>query len=155
MLLSRWCTGGWMNRASASSARSARSRRLGAATVEFACVAPLLFSLVLGMIEFGRVMMVQESLTNAAREGARTAVLPGRTTSDAQTAVSNCLTNAGISGANPATVTPDPSTANPGDAITVTASVPFSQVTWLPGTLFMKNVTLSASAVMRKEFDTR
>src|SRR5947209_283568 len=58
------------------------NRRWGAAAVEFAIVAPLLVSLVLGLIEFGRVLMVEQILTNAAREGCRTAVLDGSTTSD-------------------------------------------------------------------------
>ena len=44
----------------------------GAAAVEFALILPVLLLLVLGLIEFGRVYNVQISLTNAAREGART-----------------------------------------------------------------------------------
>lgn len=44
----------------------------GAAAVEFALVLPVLVLLVLGLIEFSRVFNVQISITNAAREGART-----------------------------------------------------------------------------------
>lgn len=44
----------------------------GAAAVEFALVLPVLILLVLGVIEFSRVYNVQISLSNAAREGART-----------------------------------------------------------------------------------
>ncbi len=43
--------------------------------VEFAIVAPIFFLLIFGMIEFGRVVMVQQLLTNASREGARLGVL--------------------------------------------------------------------------------
>jgi Flp pilus assembly protein TadG len=44
----------------------------GAAAVEFALILPILILLVLGLIEFSRVYNIQISLSNAAREGART-----------------------------------------------------------------------------------
>lgn len=43
----------------------------GAAAVEFALLVPVLIILVLGIIEFGRAYNVQSTLSNAAREGAR------------------------------------------------------------------------------------
>ena len=60
---------------------SNRKTRRAAAVVEFAVVAPVLFLLVFGMIEFGRMVMVQQVLTNASREGARVGILDGSTTS--------------------------------------------------------------------------
>jgi Flp pilus assembly protein TadG len=47
-----------------------RARR-GVAAVEMAMVAPLLMSLLLGLWEVGRYVMVQDVLDSAAREGAR------------------------------------------------------------------------------------
>ena len=44
------------------------------------------------------MMMVQEILVNAAREGARAAVLPGETDAQVTTTVTNYMTAAGISG---------------------------------------------------------
>lgn len=43
----------------------------GAAAVEFALVVPLLILLAFGIIEFGRMYNLQNSLTSAAREGVR------------------------------------------------------------------------------------
>lgn len=43
----------------------------GAVAVEFAIVLPVLLTLVLGIMEFGRAYNAQISLTNAAREGVR------------------------------------------------------------------------------------
>ena len=60
--------------------------------VEFALVAPVFFLLVFGMIEYGRMVMVQQILTNASREGARLAVLDGITTGNVTAAVSDYLT---------------------------------------------------------------
>jgi Flp pilus assembly protein TadG len=49
----------------------------GAQLVEFALVLPLLLLVVLGIAEFGFIFQRYEVITNAAREGARMAVLPG------------------------------------------------------------------------------
>ena len=50
--------------------------------VEFALVLPMLLLVVLGIAEFGFIFQRYEVVTNAAREGARMAVLPGYTTTD-------------------------------------------------------------------------
>ncbi len=43
----------------------------GTAAVEFAIIAPLLFVLVFGIIEFGAMLYNQSVITNASREAAR------------------------------------------------------------------------------------
>jgi Flp pilus assembly protein TadG len=57
--------------ATAASRPRRRSAQDGAAAVEFALLAPLLMLLVLGVINFGIAFNVQETLTQAAREGVR------------------------------------------------------------------------------------
>ena len=59
----------------------------GAQLVEFALVLPLLLLVVLGIAEFGFIFQRYEVVTNAAREGARMAVLPGYNTVPAQDAI--------------------------------------------------------------------
>ena len=49
------------------------TRRRGAAAVEFALVLPVLVILMVGLWEAGRIIQVQQILSNAAREGARVA----------------------------------------------------------------------------------
>lgn len=51
--------------------RTSGQRRRGVAAVEFAAVLPLLLLLLLGIWELGRIIQVQISLNNAARDGAR------------------------------------------------------------------------------------
>jgi Flp pilus assembly protein TadG len=131
--------------------RSYRKIRLGAATVEFAVVVPVFFILVFGMIEFGRMVMVQQVLTNASREGARQAVLDGATTAEVTSSVTSYLTSGSISGATIAVSPNPPSNAAFGDPVTVTVSVPFSQVSWLPSPMFLGGKTLTATTVMRRE----
>ena len=49
----------------------------GAALLEVALTLPLLLLVATGIFEFGRAYQTWQILTNAAREGARVAVLPG------------------------------------------------------------------------------
>jgi Flp pilus assembly protein TadG len=53
-----------------------RSER-GAELVEFALVTPLMLVLIGGIVDFARLFQSYEVVTNAAREGARLAALPG------------------------------------------------------------------------------
>jgi Flp pilus assembly protein TadG len=61
-----------MNRPPASG-RKRRDR--GSAAVEFALVLPVLLLIVFGIIDFGRLLSAQITLTGAAREGVRLAAL--------------------------------------------------------------------------------
>jgi Flp pilus assembly protein TadG len=131
--------------------RSCRRNRRGAAVVEFAIVAPVFFLLVFGMIEYGRMVMVQQVITNASREGARVAVLDGATASDVQTKVSSYLSSAKISGQTTTIDPSNPSSAGYGAPVTVTVSVGFNQVSWLPAPFFLGGKTLTATSVMRRE----
>ncbi|HTM54667.1 MAG TPA: TadE/TadG family type IV pilus assembly protein [Pirellulales bacterium] len=131
--------------------RPLRDRRRGTAAVEFALVAPLFVLLVFGMIEYGRMVMVQQLLVNAAREGARVGVLDGSTQTSVTTAVNNYLSPAGITTATVTVVPSTPSSAAATAPVTVTVSVPFNNVSWLPSPMYLGGKTLSFSAVMRRE----
>ncbi|HJT33266.1 MAG TPA: TadE/TadG family type IV pilus assembly protein [Pirellulales bacterium] len=125
--------------------------RRGAAAVEFAFVAPAFFLVVLGVIEFTRAMMVEELLTNAAHEGARAGVLDGAQDTDVDNAVNNYLSAAGISGATTA-VSPDPPSSAPyGQSVTVTVTIPYKSVSWLPVPKYLGSTTLKAVSIMRRE----
>jgi Flp pilus assembly protein TadG len=53
------------------------SKTRGQALVEFALILPWLLLLFFGIIEFGRLILAYEELNNAAREGARYAIVHG------------------------------------------------------------------------------
>lgn len=57
--------------------RRNRQRPAGQALVEFALVAPLFFLLLFAIIDFGRYVYYVQILNNAAREGARYAIVHG------------------------------------------------------------------------------
>jgi Flp pilus assembly protein TadG len=145
------------------------ARRRGAATVEFAVVVPILLLFILGIIEIGRLVMVAQVDTNAAREAARYASQGAANTSTIDTYTRNYLTSAGINGAaagqdSAVTVTVeaqangtwaatnDPSTLPSGTPIKVTVSSNFNQQSWLPTRFFVGNNTqVQGVAIMRKE----
>ncbi len=127
-------------------------KQRGAAAVEFAVVAPIFVLLLFGMIEYGRMVMVQQMLTNATREGARRAVLDGTTLAEVKTTVQDYLTSGNITVYdNEITVTPDPSAAANGDPVTVSMTVPFSRVSWLPSPMYLGSANMTATSVMRRE----
>ncbi len=140
--------------------RICRRNRAGAAAVEFAIVAPLFFLFVFGIIEFGRMVMVQQVITNASREAARVAVLDGATESQVGTVVNDYLDGAGIdtavSDVSITAIRQDGTTTSLadsgfGDAINVTVGVPFDEVSWLPTPIFIRGVVLRAATIMRRE----
>ena len=58
-----------------ASRRALRADTRGQALVEFALIVPLFLLLVFGVWEFGRAWQVYQTLTDAAREGGRAAVV--------------------------------------------------------------------------------
>jgi len=133
--------------------RRVRRTRRGAAAVEFAVIAPLLFAVVLGLVEFGRAIMVQQTLVSAARESCRVAVLAGTTKQDVTDRATASLNAAGIS-VFTITMNPDPpSSAAEGSPVTVTIQVSFNNVTWLPVPIYLGGKNLTASSVMRREWN--
>jgi hypothetical protein len=112
------------------------------------------------MIEYGRMVMVQQMLTNAAREGARRAVLEGTTESEVRTVIENYLKPAGIPVGTGDIVfqVGDPPAAGSlasaefGDPIHITVGVDFGSVSWLPSPMYLSSGTrMTATSVMRKE----
>jgi Flp pilus assembly protein TadG len=106
-----------------SSRRGARDR--GAAAVEFALVFPLLLLIVFGIIDFGRALNTQITLTQAAREGAALDAV-----GDAQGTVITGTQNA-ATGLNPVSVdvVTCPAGVDPSANATVTVTYQFSFIT--------------------------
>ena len=103
----------------------------GQAIVEFALVAPIFLLLVFGVVEFGRAWNVYQTLTDAAREGARTAVVANSpvTLDTVAYRINTNLFAAGLDTAS-ATKTVTGFRAGTGTPATVTISYPY-QLRWL------------------------
>lgn len=131
--------------------RRAPGDRRGAAVVEFAMIAPLMLLFTFGMIEISRMVMVKNAATQASREGARVAVLPGSESDDVRARVQEELTLMSI---DVATIELDPeiiSNAPPGSNITVRVRVNPEDVSWVPSFLTFTIPEISAISVMRRE----
>lgn len=72
-----------------------RSER-GAALIEAAVTVPIILLISVGIFEFGRAYQTQQVLTNAAREGARLAVIEGTSDADVRTRVRDYLKGGGL-----------------------------------------------------------
>lgn len=138
-------------------------KRRGAALVEAAVTLPILLLLVMGIIEFGRAMMVVQLLTNGAREGARKATLDGSSNTIVESHVKSVLVSAiGCDEADvnvTLTLTPDPMNGTPGnevanaqsgDLINVEVNVPYDKVSYVAGS-FLGGRMLRARNTMRRE----
>lgn len=111
--------------------------------MELALVLPIVIGILFGIFDFGRAWWVQQSLTGAAREGARVAIA-ARPVTDAEVVdhVNQFLQDSNVT----ATVTVTPSSSSPsGTAIQVVAQVDYPLVV-IPRTLHLRG-----TATMVKE----
>lgn len=151
------------------------NRRLGergAALVEFALAVPLLLVVIAGIVDFGFLFQRYEVITNAAREGARMATLPGYTTTAVDTYVRNYVQKGlSLSTSAMSTVMPVGSvnttygtvTVQNASGTNVTVDTATVDVTYQHSWLLLRpmlallskswgtTITLSASSQMRKE----
>jgi Flp pilus assembly protein TadG len=123
--------------------------------VEFAIVLSLFLVMLFGILEVGRVIMVHQVITNAAREGARRAVVPGATDEQVQAIVDGYLGSAGVSGHTRTVFVNGTeaslSTAASHDSVAVSVAVPYGQVSWGFMAMFDSDRVFRANVVMRKE----
>lgn len=125
-----------------------RASRHGAAVVEFALVSPLLALLLVGMLELGRMFLVEQVLVVAAREGARVGAQSGLDTVTSQ--VQKSLADANLDEVSIVVTPSSYRTAPPGTPIKVEVSVPYREISWI-SPFFLREYTMSASATMRRE----
>jgi Flp pilus assembly protein TadG len=120
----------------------------GVAAVEFAVVLPPLLLLVLGAIEFSRVISVQHALQEASLTGCRLYAISDKSQADATAIIDQSLAAAGISGY---TVAYNPPTKAEVDTqlepVKVTISVPYDAIS-LGTQWIMPDSIISASSIL-------
>lgn len=139
--------------------RLIRNQR-GAALLETAITLPIILLISVGIFEFGRAYQTWQVLTNAAREGARIAVINGTSADQIRGAVKNYAKVGGL------TVTDDQIALDQGVALggndwtgsQITISYPFQFMVLNPvaklvhkGSTLGTPLTMTAVAVMRNE----
>ena len=140
-----------MSRSTNSATIAAPAERRGAAAVEFALVAPIIFILIFASLEFGRAIMAVDGMEEAVRDACRMSVLDNTTTTQIEDRVRVRMNLVGIY-AYSITLTPDlPSSACQWDPVTISVSTPFSNVSLLPVPAFIGDITLRASCTLPRE----
>ncbi len=131
----------------------------GAAAVEFAIIAPLLFAIIFGIIEFSLLLYDKAVITNASREGARYGILWGTNRpTDAEIVAkvdsytTNRLSTFGTMVSPTTTISRTGTGIDPGDALTVTVVYNYDFLLLPNFVNTLSNVTtLNAVTVMRME----
>ena len=135
----------------------------GTALLETALTLPLLLLVCIGIFEFGRAYQTWQILTNAAREGARLAVLPGPADADVVARVETYLTDGMVGAPTSASVniTRDNTISigtGTATASRVTVTYPYSFIVLQPISKLVKPtskvgapLTMTATALMRNE----
>ena len=131
----------------------------GAALLEAAITVPIILLISVGIFEFGRAYQTWQVLTNAAREGARVAVISGTTDAQVRSAVNNYLSIGQVRTVVDSNITVNraaPLGTKTGSQITV--SYPFSFMVLGPVIKLVNPssttggpLTMSAASVMRNE----
>ena len=129
-----------------------RRKEEGQAAVEFALVLPLFLLLVFAITEFGRVWMVQHTLTTASRSGCRRAILPTSTDTEVINVVNTFCTAASLDLSKVGVTTSNVGVnGSSGSATQVTVTYAFDILSgsMIPG--FQGTFTLNSSTTMRHE----
>jgi Flp pilus assembly protein TadG len=136
-----------------------QGRRRGAATVETAVVMMLLLTCILGVFEYGRLLMDWNVLNNAAREGCRYALANNTSTTistDVQTIVTNYMGGqtssfsnftVTVSGTHQGVATAV-NNLSAGDMITVTVSGTYSFLNIVPIIKMPTSLTITCAVTM-------
>ena len=131
--------------------------------IEAALTLPMLLFLGVAIVEFGRAYQTSQVLTNAAREGARVAVLPNQAADAVDTRVRQYLNVGGLVSDSSVGVTLTPVTVATGSSSTasgsqVTITYPFTFIVMQPvaqllvsGSMVGAPITVTKTAVMRNE----
>jgi len=132
-----------------------RRNECGSALVEAALTMLAFLIIIFSIFEAGRMMSIQQTLTNAAREGARLAVLPLQGGTDSlpsdgvvQARVQSFLNASGLNGAT-ANIVVDVVTTSGTDSKRVTVTAPYRVVS-ISMFSFLE-VNLQGRAMMRNE----
>jgi Flp pilus assembly protein TadG len=136
-----------------------RNDQRGAALIETAITIPIILLISVGIFEFGRAYQTWQVLTNAAREGARVAILADKTDADVTSAVRSYMQAGGLPRYGTAGVVIDRSVAlgaNTGSRITVNYPFQFIVLNGVArlvagGSTAGQPLTMQSVAVMRNE----
>ena len=132
----------------------------GSALIETAITIPIVLLVSIAVFEFGRAYQTWQVLTNAAREGARVAVIAGTTDQQVSDTVQNYLTTGRLTNPGAASININRTVPfGESTASSVTVNLPFSFIVLNPVARLVSSnstagnapLTMQAVAIMRNE----
>jgi hypothetical protein len=121
------------------------------ATAELAVCLPIVVLLVIATVEACSAVFLKQSLTVAAYEGVRTAIVPGATEKDVQAACDEVLKDRNVRRAKVTVKPSDIAALSPGDYVNVTVTAPCAANAVVPLN-FYRGRRMKAKASMMIEF---
>jgi Flp pilus assembly protein TadG len=121
--------------------------KAGQAIIEFALVLPLLVLLIIGVFDLGNAVFTNNTLENAAREGARVGVIESKTDDQIRARVRAAAPNLDLSDPRKIPITPSPSRTFD-KPITVTINYVYQPITPFIGLITGGGIHMSASSSM-------
>lgn len=133
----------------------------GSALIEFVLIAPVLFLILFGIVDFSLLFFDKMTITNASREGARYGIIAQNSVYPTSAQITTYITNnfttnlISFSSTKPSatvTVTSSVQTPVPGAILTVKVSYPYTYLVMdklVAG--FSSPITISSTAVMAYE----
>jgi len=130
--------------------------------VEMAVCFPIFMLMLLGIIEFGRALMVSQLLSAAAREGCREAIIDGEDNASVEATILDQVVNSVNCQASDVTIAivvtsqtndlelPGITSAEKRDLIQIDITVPFDAISFTSGR-FLNGQDLRGQCAMRKE----
>ena len=125
-----------------------RAPRRGAAAIEFAMTAPLLFLMLYAALELGHANMTFHTVEAACYEGARIGIVPGATADQCRNAANRILLSSGVRGATVRVLPEDLQIDSPEVAVEI--GVPYAETALLPPT-FTRVLNISRRCELVRE----
>jgi Flp pilus assembly protein TadG len=130
--------------------RGRAANRAAAAVVEFAVMLPVMILLVFGSIEMANGIFLKQAISVSAYEGARAGARSGGTEAEVRSRISEVLTSRGID-SQTVTITPSLTGIARGTKVTVTVSVPPSELGTAIPLAFLRTKTFTRSVSMVRQ----
>ena len=139
--------------------RQSLTKRRGAVVVETAIVLPIFLLVLLGIMEFGRAMMVSQLVTTAARDANRMAIMSGSSNAECEDLIEEFLNNTlglaagditiniSVTKSGGGTLT-EVGDAVQGDLCVISVEIPFDKVSLVQGS-YLVGKMLSGDSQMR------
>lgn len=127
-----------------------RNSSRGQSLLEFALILPVLMLVVMGTLDLGRAVYIRTTISNAAREGAHTAIISSNTNRNIMDAIESRSGGLGIQDSQISINPTNQASRTKGTTVTIGINYPLTPMTPMLAQMLgsSQTLTLTASATM-------